>query len=161
MAVIWSGDGGWRDIDRQIGQELARSGMPVVGVDSLRYFWREQRPEAIAHDLDRMISHYTAKWGKSKVLLIGYSFGADMLPFAINRMPERSRAQIGLVSLLGFARKADFEVGIAGWLGVGPPIRKTTSGAKLPRSRLPMRLWQEEEDTGCTAPELDRASSCG
>ncbi len=59
LAIFWSGDGGWRDIDRQIGQELARSGMPVVGVDSLRYFWREQRPEAIAHDLDRMISHYT------------------------------------------------------------------------------------------------------
>lgn len=160
LAIFWSGDGGWRDIDRQIGQELARSGMPVVGVDSLRYFWREQRPEAIAHDLDRMISHYTAKWGKSKVLLIGYSFGADMLPFAINRMPERSRAQIGLVSLLGFARKADFEVGIAGWLGVDSSDSEDTLAeiAKLPAIPLQCVYGSEEEDTGCTAPELDRAS---
>jgi type IV secretory pathway VirJ component len=160
LAIFWSGDGGWRDIDREIGQELARSGMPVVGVDSLRYFWREQRPEAIAHDLDRMISHYTAKWGRSKVLLIGYSFGADMLPFAINKLPEGSRAHIRLVSLLGFAKKADFEVGIAGWLGVDSSGAEDTLAeiAKLPPIPLQCVYGTEEDDTGCTAPELNRAS---
>jgi type IV secretory pathway VirJ component len=160
LAIFWSGDGGWRDIDREIGQELARSGMPVVGVDSLRYFWREQRPEAIAHDLDRMISHYTAKWGRQKVLLIGYSFGADMLPFAINKLPERSRTHIRLVSLLGFAKKADFEVGIAGWLGVESSDAEDTLAeiAKLPPIPLRCVYGTEEEDTGCTAPELNRAS---
>lgn len=160
LAIFWSGDGGWRDIDREIGQELARSGMPVVGVDSLRYFWREQRPEAIAHDLDRIISHYTAKWGRPKVLLIGYSFGADMLPFAINQLPERSRAHIRLVSLLGFAKKADFEVGIAGWLGVESSDAEDTLAeiTKLPPIPLQCVYGTEEDDTGCTAPELNRAS---
>jgi type IV secretory pathway VirJ component len=160
LAIFWSGDGGWRDIDRQIGQELARSGMPVVGVDSLRYFWREQRPEAIARDLDRMISHYTTKWGRTKVLLIGYSFGADMLPFAINKLPERSRSHIALVSLLGFAKKADFEVGVAGWLGVESSDAEDTLAeiAKLPPIPLQCVYGTEEEDTGCTAPELNRAS---
>jgi type IV secretory pathway VirJ component len=159
LAIFWSGDGGWRDIDRQIGQELARSGVPVVGVDSLRYFWREQRPDAIAHDLDRMISHYTAKWGRSKVLLIGYSFGADILPFTINQLPERSRSHIRLVSLLGLAKKADFEVGISGWLGVESGDAEDTLAeiAKLPPIPLQCVYGAEEDDTGCTAPELDRA----
>ena len=94
------------------------------------------------------------------MLLIGYSFGADMLSFAINRMPERSRAQIGLVSLLGFARKADFEVGIAGWHGVDSSDSEDTLAeiAKLPAIPLQCVYGSEEEDTGCTAPELDRAS---
>jgi type IV secretory pathway VirJ component len=160
LAIFWSGDGGWRDIDRQIGQELARSGVPVVGVDSLRYFWRERRPEAIAHDLDRMISYYTGKWGRPKVLLIGYSFGADILPFTVNQLSDQSRSHVRLVSLLGFAKKADFEVGIGGWLGVESSDAADTlpEVAKLPPVALQCVYGAEEDDTGCTAPELERAS---
>jgi len=160
LAIFWSGDGGWRDIDRQIGQELARSGVPVVGVDSLRYFWRERRPEAIAHDLDRMISYYTGKWGRSKVLLIGYSFGADILPFTVNQLSAEGRSHVQLVSLLGFAKKADFEVGISGWLGVESSDAADTLPeiSKLPPITLQCVYGVEEDDTGCTAPELERAS---
>jgi type IV secretory pathway VirJ component len=160
LAIFWSGDGGWRDIDRQIGQELARSGVPVVGVDSLRYFWRERRPEAIAHDLERMISYYTGKWGRSKVLLIGYSFGADILPFTINQLSPQGRSHVRLVSLLGFAKKADFEVGIGGWLGGESSDAADTLPeiVKLPPIALQCVYGDEEDDTGCTAPELERAS---
>src|SRR5262249_52664409 len=42
FAVIWSGDGGWRDIDKSIGEILAKRGIPVVGVDCLRYFWQKR-----------------------------------------------------------------------------------------------------------------------
>lgn len=31
MAVIYSGDGGWRDLDKQIGEALQKDGIPVVG----------------------------------------------------------------------------------------------------------------------------------
>ncbi|HMA10801.1 MAG TPA: AcvB/VirJ family lysyl-phosphatidylglycerol hydrolase, partial [Steroidobacteraceae bacterium] len=45
MAVIISGDGGWAGLDRQIASELSRRGIPVVGIDSLRYFWHARTPE--------------------------------------------------------------------------------------------------------------------
>ena len=48
MAVVYSGDGGWRDIDKDIAGRLQASGIPVVGVDSLRYFWSEKTPEQTA-----------------------------------------------------------------------------------------------------------------
>ena len=38
MAIVLSGDGGWRDIDRELGQALSRAGVPTIGIDSLRYF---------------------------------------------------------------------------------------------------------------------------
>lgn len=161
LAIFYSGDGGWRDIDRQIGQEIARSGVPVVGVDSLRYFWRERQPEEIARDLDRLITHYTRIWRRPKVLLVGYSFGADILPFAVNRLSNETKSHVRLVSLLGFATRADFEVKIGGWLGVGsddaaetlPELGKMTSVA------LQCVYGADEEDTGCTAPEMSRAES--
>ena len=36
MAVIYSGDGGWRDLDKEIGEHLADEGVPVVGADGRR-----------------------------------------------------------------------------------------------------------------------------
>ena len=90
MAIVYSGDGGWRDIDKDIADRLHELGMPVVGVDSLRYFWSEQRPKVAAADLAQIIAHYRIAWQRGRVILIGYSFGADVLPFLVNRLPEDS-----------------------------------------------------------------------
>ena len=64
------------------------------------------------------------------------------------------------MSLLGFAKKAEFEVGIAGWLGVDSSDAEDTLAeiAKLPPIALQCVYGTEEDDTGCTAPELNRAS---
>ncbi|TAH48774.1 MAG: virulence factor family protein [Betaproteobacteria bacterium] len=116
FAVLYSGDGGWRDLDKAVAAILQRSGLPVVGVDVLRYFWAHRTAEQGAHDLGRIIDTYRQKWGASKVVLIGYSFGADVLPALYNRLPAADRAAVVQMSLLGFAATADFEVTVAGWL---------------------------------------------
>lgn len=157
MAVIYSGDGGWRDIDKQIGEVLARKNMPVVGVDSLRYFWRAKAPAEIAGDLSQIIHHYGETWRTRKVVLVGYSFGAGILPFALNRLPAEDRTRVAQVSLLGLEARADFQVKLSGWFGAEP---SRDSPAVLPEIlRQPLGLFQcfygeKEDDTLCTAPEL-------
>jgi type IV secretory pathway VirJ component len=106
LAVIYSGDGGWRDIDKQIGEVLAAGGMPVVGVDSLRYFWRRRTPKEVARDLPAILHHFEELWGTRGAVLVGYSFGAGVLPFAVNRLAEAERARVVQVSLLGLAPRA-------------------------------------------------------
>ncbi len=160
MAVIYSGDGGWRDIDKQVGEVLARRNTPVVGVDSLRYFWRAKTPAEIASDLSQIIHHYGVEWRTENVVLIGYSFGAGILPFALNRLPPEDRARVVQVSLLGLEPRADFEVKLSGWLGAEPG---SGAPAVLPEIlRQPLGLFQcvygeQEPDTLCTAPELAAA----
>lgn len=116
FAVLYSGDGGWRDLDKQLGTILQRSGLPVVGVDVLRYFWAHRTPEQGAQDLGRIIDAYRQKWGAKKVVLIGFSFGADILPALYNRLPAAARATVVQLSLLAFAAETDFEVTVSGWL---------------------------------------------
>jgi len=158
VAVIYSGDGGWRDIDKQIGEVLAAEGMPVVGVDSLRYFWRERSPDQVAADLAAILRHYAQAWGTTRSVLVGYSFGAAILPFAINRLPAELRDRVVQVSLLGLEPRAAFEFHVSGWLGASS--RKDP--LVLPElERLPAGLVQcfygeEEEETLCRAPELAR-----
>jgi type IV secretory pathway VirJ component len=156
MAVIWSGDGGWRDIDKRIGEVLGRGGAPVVGVDSLRYFWRRKTPEQVAHDLAAIISHYGDVWGTRRVVLVGYSFGAGILPFAVNRLPPDVRARILQISLLGLEPRAVFEFHLQGWLGhesaedlsVLPELQRIDLGL------LQCFYGEQEPETLCRAPEL-------
>jgi phosphatidylglycerol lysyltransferase len=120
LAIVLSGDGGWRDVDRAIAQKLQSDGVSVVGWDSLRYFWSKKSPEQTARDLGAVIDTYTSRWGASKVALIGYSFGADVLPFAYDHLSPEAKVRVVLLSLLGFAPAANFEITVSGWLGAAP-----------------------------------------
>lgn len=117
FAILLTGDGGWAGLDRQLGAALAAKGVPVVGFDSLRYFWTRRSPEEAAADLARVIRHYTSFWRKSQVILIGYSFGADVMPFLVRRLAPELRAQIDRVVLLGPSQSATFEFRVSDWLG--------------------------------------------
>lgn len=119
MAVFYSGDGGWRDIDQQIGLALQKAGIPVVGVDYLRYFWHQRTPQETADDLARILHKYQAEWGVKHVMLIGYSFGADILPQSYSLLPPEDQAGIAQISLLGLSHQRDYVIHVAGWLGVG------------------------------------------
>jgi type IV secretory pathway VirJ component len=157
VAILYSGDGGWRDLDQRLAGELADKGMPVVGVDVLRYFWHRKSPDAAARDLARVVRHYRAAWHRDRVLLIGFSFGANMLPFLYNRLPSELQATVRLIVLLSPERRTAFDVDPRDWFGAA-----TTAGqvdiapqvATLPAAAV-LCIYGEEEagDSLCTLPQ--------
>lgn len=152
LAVIISGDGGWASLDREIGNDLAGRGIPVVGLDSLRYFWSARTPEGSSNDLNRILSHYLQGWKKEKVVLIGYSLGADVLPFMVSRLPTSMRDNISGVVLLGPSAAAQFEFHVADWLGIasseaGAPVLPELE--KLSGLRVLCVSGSEERNTVC------------
>ena len=98
LAVMFSGDGGWAMLDRAVAAELAQNGLATVGWDSLSYFWSARQPSEVALDLERVLRHYLKAWQKSRIVLIGYAFGADVLPAVINQLPSELRERIDLVA---------------------------------------------------------------
>lgn len=119
LGVILTGDGGWATIDRDLGNALAGHGIPVVGWNSLEYYWTARTPEGAAVDLARLLRHFLAAKQKRRVILAGYSRGADVLPFLVTRLPEDLRARVALVALLGPALHTDFTFHLSDWLGGG------------------------------------------
>ena len=157
MAVVISGDGGWRDLDKTIAENLQRDGVPVVGWDSLRYFWSRKNPQQTASALAAVLRTFMARWHASKVALIGYSFGADVMPFAYNRLPDSLRSHVALIALLGFSQTADFQITLTGWLGEPPqldtlPVFPETD--KIPSRLMQCFYGQDEKDSAC--PSLAR-----
>ncbi len=117
VTLFYSGDGGWRDLDRDVAGQMADLGYPVVGVDTLRYFWSRKTPEEAASDLAAAMAYYRKTWGAKAFVLAGYSFGADILPAVYNRLPEPDRETVALLVLLALSRTADFEIHVSGWMG--------------------------------------------
>ena len=117
FAVFLSGDGGWATFDAEIADRLAAAGVPVAGVSLLRWLWREKRPEAMAGDLAGLIARRSAEWGEVPVLVVGFSMGANVAPFALRRLPAETRARLAGLALLAPERRTGFEISPAGWLG--------------------------------------------
>ncbi|MCY0387457.1 virulence factor family protein [Robbsia sp. Bb-Pol-6] len=155
LAIVISGDGGWRDLDKTIAESLQREGIPVVGIDALRYFWSAKTPEQTSHDVARVIQVYGARWHTRHIALVGYSFGASVMPFVYDRLPAPMRAEVSQLSLLGFGPMADFQIRVTGWLGLPAsdkalPVLPET--AHVPTALLQCFYGAEETETAC--PDL-------
>jgi type IV secretory pathway VirJ component len=106
----------------------------------------------------RVITHYLAAWNKQRVLLVGYSFGADVLPFVVNRLPPDLRARVATVNLLGIDSNASFEIKIAGWVGAddsgGPPTKPELSII----TGVPVLCIYGEGESDSICPGLSKAA---
>jgi type IV secretory pathway VirJ component len=150
LAIMLSGDGGWAGLDKEVAKELNARGVPVVGWDSLRYFWKPRTPDGAARDLDRVVRHYARAWRKSRVLLIGYSQGADTMPFMVNRLPEESHRLVTATALVALSDEAFFEFHVSHWLGMPtgglPTAPEVMSGRLGPVTCI---YGKEEIDSPC------------
>jgi type IV secretory pathway VirJ component len=154
FAIIMSGDGGWAGIDQNIAAALSLKGIPVVGWDSLRYYWTARTPQGVATDTDKLIRYYLSHFGKKRVLLIGYSQGADVLPFAVNRLPAATKDAVSLMAILGMSEHALFEFHVSSW------ISDDNSGPEtLPEvnriTGIPVLCIYGEDEHDSLCPKLD------
>ena len=116
LAVILSGDGGWADLDRELGQRLSHDGISVLGFDVMKYFWKTRTPDEMSGDIVKILRIYRERWRKKHLVLIGYSFGGDVMPFLINRLPDDIRKDVSLVVFLAASHYANWEVRIGDWM---------------------------------------------
>ncbi len=89
--------------------------------------------------------------------MIGFSFGADVLPFLYDRLRPALREYVPMLSLLSLGRAADRQIRVMGWLGAPPSAEATPVGPAI--QPIPGRLIQcfyGDQDTGSYCPQLVR-----
>jgi type IV secretory pathway VirJ component len=116
LAFIITGDGGWARLVRTVAAGLAAQGIPVVGLNSLRYFRTERSAEECAAALELILRHYLAAWHRERIVLIGYSRGADLLPFMASRLPPDLRGRVDVIALLGPGTTTSFRIHLLDWV---------------------------------------------
>ncbi len=156
LVVIFSGDGGWADLDRNLGNSFQKKGLATVGFDCLKYFWQPRRPDEVSRDVNAVLRHYLSTWHKQKLLLVGYSFGAAWLPFLINRLPPDLQTRVTLVALLAPAKFANVEIKMNDWFTDAHRPGALDVASEAARIRLPVLcVYGAEEEDEALCPVLE------
>ena len=108
--IFLTGDFGYRNFDKAIVHSLNVKNVSVVIINAQNYFYSKKSPAQLGSDLGFIINQYDKKWSKVKVVLMGYSMGAEVLPFAVNCMDNKSKRQLKDVILIGPSQKAIFRL---------------------------------------------------
>jgi type IV secretory pathway VirJ component len=102
VAVLFSGDMGFRvGMGPKIAARLAADGIPVLGVSSLVAFRRERTPAEVRAFIAESARRGLAFAHADRVILIGQSFGGDMLQVGAAGLPAALRSKVQLVALVG------------------------------------------------------------
>jgi len=116
MVFYISGDGGMNSFSTSLCNSINQSGHNLTALDAKSYFWRKKTPEKSAADVAAYIQSQPSS---RQIVLIGYSFGADVLPFIVNRLPDAVLRRVRSVIMLSPSNSTDFEIKISGMLGFG------------------------------------------
>ncbi|HEY0779449.1 MAG TPA: AcvB/VirJ family lysyl-phosphatidylglycerol hydrolase [Gemmatirosa sp.] len=110
FAILITGDGDWAAIDKGIAGAVAAGGVPVVGLKVRAYLEHGKRtPDGLTHDIERIARAYTTRWNRDRVMLLGFSRGAEFAPFIVNRMASDVLERVALVGMYGPEQNASFE----------------------------------------------------
>lgn len=156
LVVFLSGDGGWAAIDKEISRRLTDDGFDIIGFDTLHYFWNERSPEEASGALEALLDRYQER---ESFVLMGFSLGADVLPFMYSRLPQRMKERVESIILLSPSPMTDFEVTLTDWLPGLAPVGAHSVLDEMKKVDGPSIacLYGDEEDTESLCPLLSTA----
>lgn len=105
-----SGDGGFNKFSNSLCEGINKKGFDVIALNSKSYFWDKKTPEQTATDVNNYLVKKLAGRKNQQVVMIGYSFGADVLPFILNRIPKDIHDKILVSFLMASSGSTDLEI---------------------------------------------------
>lgn len=153
-AVLLSGDMGFKiGMGPQIAERLAADGVPVIGVNSLAYFRIRRSPaenEALIAEATRRA---LALPGARRVVLIGQSFGADMLQAGLPALPRDLREKVAMVALIVPLDTIEYRASPAELINLAPSDAPALRTARQ-LGWVPVLCIHGEEETDSLCPLL-------
>ncbi len=117
LVLYLTGDGGWNKFSQDLGASFVKKGYSVVALNSRKYFWDAKTPETFTKDINLLATHFLHLWKKTNVLIVGYSFGADVAAFLPSRLTKNVFFKTRLLALISAAASTDFEVKLSDFVG--------------------------------------------
>ena len=113
-----TGDGGWTGFSDAFLQSINKAGYPVLALNARKYFWKKKTPAATAAEISQLINKYMVQWKRDSVVLAGYSFGADVMPFICNYSGEPFTKKVKQIVLMLPYTSTDFEIHLTEMMGI-------------------------------------------
>lgn len=156
LVVMLSGDGGWVALDKQMADAFAAKGIGVVGLDARSYLGKRKTPEQSAADVARIAHAYLPRWNADRLVLVGYSRGATMIPFVATRLPADLKPRVALLAMLGLETTANFQFH---WVDMVSDVKRPDDLPVPPElerlrgTRMLCIYGEDETDSACKAAD--------
>ena len=88
LVVFFTGDSGRSSFDEKIEDSLCANKMSFMGINSYKYFRNRKSPQQTLDSILPYIDLILKKNIRQKIILAGYSFGSEVVPFLYNLMND-------------------------------------------------------------------------
>ncbi len=105
-----SGDGGFNNFSSGLCETLNKQGYGIVALNAKNYFWDKKTPAQTTSDIENYLIKKIASRNNKKIMMIGYSFGADVLPFVLTRFSANMNQNLVSSILMAPSGSTDFEI---------------------------------------------------
>ncbi|WP_051959724.1 AcvB/VirJ family lysyl-phosphatidylglycerol hydrolase [Sphingobacterium sp. ML3W] len=117
VVLYLSGDGGFNSFSTRYCELLGREGYTVGAVNSKSFFWDKKSPDQIAKELSGSLDKLLVGRKNQMVYFVGYSFGADVIPFLVNKLTGEWKQRLQAVALLEPSTSTDLEIHVSDLFG--------------------------------------------
>ncbi|WP_343525693.1 AcvB/VirJ family lysyl-phosphatidylglycerol hydrolase [Sphingomonas sp.] len=122
LVLSFSGDMGLRyGMGGVIARHLSAAGIPVIGVNSPVLFRIRRTRDQVDAVIADHVRRAAAEAGERRLVLIGQSYGADMLQTGLARLPADLRARVAAIVLVVPGDTAFFRSDPSGLAYMGKP----------------------------------------
>ncbi|MEG3171093.1 AcvB/VirJ family lysyl-phosphatidylglycerol hydrolase [Sphingomonas sp. ZB1N12] len=158
-AVLLTGDLGYKiGMAPQIARRLAADGVPVVAVNTLTYLRKTRTPADITMLIARAEQRALRFGQTDRVVLIGQSFGADMLHVGLVDLAPQLRAKIAKVALIVPENTVQFRASPSEVFDYWTPTTDAVPTARR-LDWAPLLCVQGVEETESLCPLLTQANA--
>jgi len=110
VILLITSEAGRTAFESALARELAARGSGVLVLDAKAYLSSPKSPSRMAAESEETLRRYAKVWNRPRVVIVGYSRGADVAPFIANRLSAELKQQLDGVVMLGPAGRASFEI---------------------------------------------------
>lgn len=148
-----SGDGGFNKFSMSFMQTLNSLGYAVMGLNAKDYFWTRRTPQEAAGAIETAINQSNKLWKKKNIILIGYSFGADVVPFLQTHFSASMAGKVTHLILLSPSSRTDFEIHVLQMLGWGRDSGESVPG-EINKISQPVSIIIGDDESGFPVEQL-------
>src|SRR5690349_15297574 len=88
LVLYLTGDGGMNSFSKSFVKQWNKRGYPIIALNLKSYLWNAKSPDKAAADVTVLLRKYMHSWKRQRLVLVGYSLGADVLPFVQMRLDD-------------------------------------------------------------------------
>ncbi|WP_230461411.1 virulence factor [Sphingobium sp. CAP-1] len=159
VALYLSGDMGFHaGLGPAIADRLTRQGIPVVAENSLHFFRTRRTPEEAGAMIAQGLRRAIAIDPKARLLLIGQSFGADVIAPSLPYVPAALRRRIAFIGLIVPGATRQWRASPSEIFSLTEPEEDATTAARR-LSWAPLLCIHGADEEASLCPSLDQPNA--